>query len=118
MAPERPIARRRLRLTLIATALAAVSLLGQILAIHGLSAKGQISSVALILEMAGIFFIPTSLILSAAIIWTARKSLRNQLPLLLLAAINIVIALNFAWFIVGNCSWAHTFGIVLESCQG
>jgi hypothetical protein len=103
---------------LIATALAAVSLVGQLLAIHGLGAKGQISAVALILEMAGIFFVPTSAILSAVIAWSVRKTWRSHLPLLALAALNILIALNFAWFIIGNCSWAHVYGIYLESCQG
>lgn len=118
MASDRPLPRRLLRLMLIATGLAVVSLLGQLLAIHGLGTKGQISSVAVLLEMAGIFFIPTSVILTAAIVWSVRKSWRNHLLLLAIASLNLLIALNFAWFLVGNCSWAHTFGIYLENCQG
>lgn len=102
MPPARPLAQRRLRLMLIATALAVVSQLGQILAARDLTSKGRISAVALILEMAGIFFIPTSVILSAAIAWSIRKSWRNHLFLLALAAINTLIALSFAWFLIGR----------------
>jgi hypothetical protein len=85
-----------------ASALAAVTLVGQLLAAHDLAGKGRVSTVAFLIEMAGIFFIPTSVILSAAIVWAVHKSWRRHLPFLVLAAINFAIALNFAWFIVSH----------------
>ena len=87
---------------LTATGLAGVSFIGTLLAAHDLSSNGKVSTVAFLLEMAGIFFIPTSVLLSAAIVWAFHKSWRTHWPFLLLSAFNFAIALAFAWFIVSH----------------
>ena len=90
------------RAMLTASALAMVSLVGQFLAARDLKASGHATSIALVLEMAGIFFVPTSVIISGAIVWSFRRTWRQHLLFYLLASLNLAIGFSFAWFIFAN----------------
>lgn len=108
---------RQLRLMLVATALLLVPQVGQFLAIHDLNVYGRVSDLTFLFQYAALFFIPTSLILTAAIAWAIRRLWRQHERLLILAGINALIALNLIWFLADNCSWSQVFGLALKVCR-
>lgn len=116
-APTKPKMDKRLRATLIATALLIAPGIGQFVALHDLATSGQLSAVAFLFELTSIFFIPTSLIVSAAVFMVARKNWRQNEKLIILCGINVLIALNLIWFIFYPCTWAQVFGLVLKACH-
>jgi hypothetical protein len=67
--------------------------------------------------MIGVFTIPTSLILSTAIFYVVRRHTHEQAPILLLAALNLLIVINLIWFTAHPCSWTHIFGVALRTCH-
>src|ERR1035437_1428167 len=85
---------RRLRVMLIATALLIVPQIGQFIAIRDINTSGHESTVAVLFMFATIFFVPTSLILTVAIIATIRRSWRSHERLALLGAINLLLVLS------------------------
>lgn len=110
--------RRSLRVMLIATGLLIVPQIGQFLAIHDLNTTGQQSSLTLLFLLVGIFTVPTSLILTGAIFYAARRHrTHEQERILLLGALNLLIVLNLAWFFIHQCSWSHVFDIALQACR-
>lgn len=108
---------KRLRVTLVATALLCVPQIGQFVAIRGLNVDHRQSAIALLLAMAGIFIIPTSLILTLAVAYSYRKTWRSEQTIMLLAALNLLLALSLAWFAVDQCSWSRVFGMSLYGCR-
>ncbi len=108
---------KRLRLMLLATALLFVPQVGQFVSIRSLNVSHQQSAIGLLLALVGIFIIPTSLILSLAILYSYRATLKTQQPIVLLGVLNILIALSLAWFTVGQCSWSQAVGIGLYGCK-
>ncbi len=108
---------KRLRTMLIATGLLLIPQIGQFVAIADLNATGREGNLALFFMFAGIFIVPTSLILSGAIIYTIRHEWRQHRLLVLLGGLNKLISLSLIWFFVHQCSWAAVFGITLRNCQ-
>lgn len=108
---------KRLRLMLLSTALLLVPGIGQLVHIRDLNTAGRASDLALVFAFAGIFIVPTALILSGVVIATIRKSWRNHQRLVILGALNIFISLNLIWFFLHACSWAHMFGISIRACS-
>ena len=108
---------KRLRVMLIATARLFVPQIGQFIAIRDLNLDGQLSNLAVVFMFATIFLVPTSVILTYAIITTVRKQWREHERLIILGALNAIIALNLTWFFVHPCSWAQVFGLTLTTCK-
>jgi hypothetical protein len=108
---------KRLRVMLIATALLIVPQIGQFAAIRDLNLTGHESNLAILFQMASVFFLPTSIILSGAILATIRKNWREHQNLVILGLVNIVISINLIWFFVSACSWAMVFGLYLHTCH-
>jgi hypothetical protein len=108
---------KRLRTMLLATALLIVPGIGQFMAIRDLNTIGHDSDLAVLFMVVAIFAVPTSLILSSAIIATVRREWRQHQRLVILGILNIIISLNLIWFFFGACSWAQVFGLVLRTCH-
>jgi hypothetical protein len=108
---------KRLRVMLIATALLIIPQIGQFLTIRDLNTSGQESGLALFFMFAGIIVIPTSAILTGAILAVIRKQWRRHERLVILGVINSLIILNLAWFLVDQCSWSQVFGLTLKVCS-
>jgi hypothetical protein len=107
---------KRLRTMLIATALLVVPQVGQFVAIRDLNTAGHMSDLALLFMIVAIAVIPTSLILTGAIVAVVRRQLREHERLVILGAINTLIALNLIWFFVDQCGWSRVFGLTLRVC--
>jgi hypothetical protein len=107
---------RRLRVMLIATALLIVPQIGQFVTIRDLNTAGRESGLAILLSFTALFIVPTSLILSGTVTAVVRRHWRSYQNLLILAAVNVLIALNLTWFFANPCSWSHIFGISLQAC--
>lgn len=108
---------KRLRVMLIATALLIVPQIGQFVAIRDLNFSGHESNLAILFMMASVFFLPTSIILTGAILSTIRKNWTEHQDLLILGLVNVVITINLIWFFVSACSWATVFGLYLHTCH-
>ncbi|HEY2003770.1 MAG TPA: hypothetical protein VGH44_01485 [Candidatus Saccharimonadia bacterium] len=108
---------RQLRLMLAATGLLVVPQVGQFLAVRDLNISGRVSDLTFLFQYAALFFIPTSLIVTAAIAWAVRRRWRHHERLLTLAGINTLIAVNLIWFLVNSCSWSQVFGLALRGCR-
>jgi hypothetical protein len=106
---------KKLRVMLIATALLIVPQIGQFAAIRDLNFLGHESAIAVLFMMAGIFFVPTSVILTVAILATLKRGERKDL--LLLGLINVVISISLIWFFVSPCAWSTVVGLYLHSCH-
>src|SRR4051812_22153624 len=78
---------KRLRVMLIATALLFIPQIGQFLAIRDINTAGHISGLALVFMFAGIFIIPTSAILTGAIMYVHRKDWRKHERIMILGVI-------------------------------
>jgi hypothetical protein len=107
---------KALRVMLISLALLMLCQIGQFMSISDINRAGHEGDLAIFFLFAAIFIVPTSLILTSAILWGARGTWRQQRPIMLLGAINILIALNITWFFVHQCSWSQAVGIALRSC--
>jgi hypothetical protein len=107
---------KRLRLLLLSTALLAVVGIGQFVGLHDLGTTGKLSSVAFLFMVAGIFFVPTAMILSGVILYTIRRQWREHEQLVVLGALNLVLGLNLVWFFLSACTWAGALGLVLKGC--
>jgi len=108
---------KRLRVMLLCTGLLVVPGIGQFIAIRDLNTTGHIGDLALLFAMFGVFAVPTSLIITGAIFITARHHVREQERVLILGALNLLIALNLIWFFAHQCSWSQVFGIALRTCH-
>jgi hypothetical protein len=108
---------RRLRLMLGATVLLLVPQIGQFIAIRDINFTGHESNLAVLFMVIGIFIVPTSLILTAAILFIVRKNWRSQQRLCILGLVNLLLIGSITWFFLGQCSWASVFGLVLRSCR-
>jgi hypothetical protein len=107
----------RLRVTLIATALLIVPQIGQFVAMRDINATGHDSGIGILFDMAMVFLVPTSVILSGVILYTVRHHLREQRPLVTLAALNLLLAGSIIWFFATPCGWAHAFALTLRGCR-
>jgi hypothetical protein len=108
---------KRLRTMLLSTVLLIVPTIGQAVALRDLATSGKLSGLAVLFEVVTIFFVPTSLILTGAIIMVVRKNYRQNERLVILGGLNILLAINIIWFFINACSWAQVFGIVIQSCR-
>jgi hypothetical protein len=108
---------KRLRVMLIATALLIVPQIGQFASIRDINLTGHESGLDLLFMFAALFMLPTSVILSGAIMYTFRKAWREHQNLMILGAINVVISISLTWFFVSSCSWAFVFGLNLHGCH-
>jgi hypothetical protein len=108
---------KRLRLMLTATALLLVPQIGQFIAIRDLNFTGRESPLAVLFMVIGIFIVPTSFILTLAILFIVRKVWRSHERLCLLGVLNIVLISSITWFFFSQCSWAAVFGLVLHGCR-
>jgi hypothetical protein len=108
---------KRLRLLLLSTALLLVPTIGQLIAVRDLNTSGRLSDLAFLFQLVGIFFVPTSIILTAAIFMVIRKRWREHERLAILCGLNALIAINLVWFAVHSCSWAQVFGMALKTCR-
>lgn len=111
------LATRQLRMMLAATGLLLVPQLGQFLAVHDINTAGHVSDLTLLFQLTSLFFIPTSLILTGAIAWAVRHWWRNHEPLIILAGINTLIAVNLILFFINPCFWSQVFGLALKGCH-
>lgn len=101
---------------LIATSLFAILQGGQFMLIAQRNLGGAAGSSGFLYVLTSLFFIPTGLILTGAVLWIARHTLASQRPLLLLGVINILLAFQLAWYAIDSCSWAMVFGLRLGGC--
>ena len=108
---------RQLRMMIAATVLLLVPQLGQFLAVHDINTAGHVSDLTLLFQLTSLFFIPTSLILTGAIVWAVRHWWRNHEPLMILAGINTLIAINLILFFINPCFWSQVFGLALKGCH-
>jgi hypothetical protein len=111
-------AQPRLRVTVIATLLLIVPQIGQFLTMRDInSAVGHSAGLAILFDMVMVFFLPTSVILSGVILFTARKNWRAERRLVALASLNLILAASITLFFVSPCGWAHTFALTLRGCR-
>jgi hypothetical protein len=108
---------KRLRLMLLATALLLVPGVGQFVSIRDLNTIGRASDLALLFNMASLFLVPTSLILTGVILYTIHRHWREHERLAILGLVNLIIVFNLAWFFLGQCGWSRVFGIALRVCH-
>jgi hypothetical protein len=108
---------KRLRTMLLSTALLLVPGIGQFVALHDLATQGKLSGLAVLFAITAIFFVPTSLILTTAIIAVVRKDWRRHEKLVILGGLNALLAINITWFFIHACSWAQVFGMTIQSCR-
>jgi hypothetical protein len=108
---------KRLRMMLVSTALLIIPQIGQFAAIRDLNFTGRESDLATLFMLAALAIIPTSVILTSAILFTIRRTWREHQNLLILGLVNLVISISLGWFIVSPCSWAAVFGLYLRGCH-
>jgi hypothetical protein len=107
---------KRLRVMLIATVILLVPQIGQFIAIRDINSTGHVSALAFLFLLLGIFVVPTSVILSVAIIASVRRSWRSHSAVVILGVLNLLIAFSLIWFFVNQCAWATVFGLVIKGC--
>jgi hypothetical protein len=90
---------KQLRVMLIATALLLLPQFGKFISGGDLSKNGREGDLAIFFKFAAIFIVPTSLILSAAIMAGVRRQWRTRPTLVILGIINILIGCNIIWFL-------------------
>jgi predicted permease len=108
---------KRLRLMLIATALLLVPGIGQFVALRDLAVDQQLSNLAIFFIFTAIFIVPTSLILTGAILYVIRKDWRRHEKLAILGVLNLLLILNVTWFFIHACSWGAVFGVTIPTCK-
>lgn len=108
---------KRLRVLVIATGLLILPQIGQFISLADLARGARPSDLAVFFQFAAIFIVPTSLILTAVIIYTHRQDWRQYRPLMMLGAMNILLAINITWFLFEPCGWAQAVGLGLKSCR-
>ena len=87
---------KRTRIMLISTALLVIPVLGQILTQSG----SRDPALAFFFVFAGIFIVPTSVILSTAVGWSLRREWQAHKTVMVLCAISIITSLELLWFFV------------------
>jgi hypothetical protein len=108
---------KRLRLMLVATTLLLITQIGQFVAIRDLNTSGHESPLAVLFSLVGIFFVPTSFILTGVIAYSVMNSWRSHQRLLILALVNLLIIASVTWFFADQCSWSAIFGVSLRTCR-
>jgi hypothetical protein len=111
------LAARQLRVMLLATGLLLVPQVGQFVAVRDYNTVGHMGAAALLFAMAGVFIVPTSLILTVAIIWAVYHWWRSHERLIVLGVLNLIIILNLVWFFIAPCTWSQVFGLALKICR-
>ncbi len=106
----------RLRIMLIATTLFAILQGGQFMLIAQRNLGGAAGSSGFLYVLTSLFFIPSGIILTGAVLWLVRHNSATQRPLLLLGLINILLAFHLAWYAIDSCSWAMMLGLQLGGC--
>ncbi len=107
---------KRLRLALIGTVLLIVLQAGEFLIIAERNQGSDTAMISFTFSFVSLFFIPTSLILTGAVLYLVRHQRNESKPLFLLGLINVLLAVQLAWFAVHPCSWAAVFGLRLAGC--
>lgn len=108
---------KRLRLLVISTGLLLLPQIGQFISLADLAKGHRVSDLAIFFQFAAIFIVPTSLILTGAVLYTYRQTWRDHRPALLLGAMNLLLAINITWFLIEPCSWATAVGLGLTACR-
>ena len=107
---------KRLRLALLGTLLLVLLQAGEFLIVAERNHGTDTAMLAFTFSFVSLFFIPTSLILTGVVLYLVRHQHQEQKPLFLLGLVNVVLALQLAWFAVHPCSWAAIFGLRLAGC--
>jgi len=107
---------KRLRLVLLGTFLLMLLEAGQLFIIAERNLGNASDNASFTFAFVYLFFIPTSLILSGAVMWTLRNSRQEHKPLFLLGAINLLLAIQLGWFAIDPCSWGMILGLRLSGC--
>ena len=108
---------KRLRVLIIATGLPFLPQIGQFISLAALAKGDAPSDLAVFFQFAAIFIVPTSLILTAAVLYSHRQTWREQRPEMLLGAMNALLAINIIWYFIEPCSWAQAVGLGLKACR-
>ena len=108
---------KRLRLMVIATLLLLIPGIGQFIALHDLATTKQLSPLALLFAFSALAIIPTSLILTGAILYLIRRHWGRHEKLAILGLLNLLLVVNLTWFFVHACSWGMVFGVNLTACR-
>ena len=98
-----PIARvrtmdKRLRVVAISTALLVLPEIGHYISLGDIQRTGRLGDLALFFMFAAIFIVPTSLILTAAVLVSVRRKLRRHSAITMLSVLNVVLAADIVWF--------------------
>lgn len=93
---------KTLRVMLIASALLLLPVIGQFMSWADMARDGRYSDLAIFFRFTAIFIVPTSLILSVAILSGIRTNWREHLALTILGVLNMLVALSVIWFMVAT----------------
>lgn len=107
---------KRLRLVFLGTFLLMMLQAGQLFIIAERNLGNATSISSFTFAFVCLFFIPTSLILTGAVMWTLRSERQEHKPLFLLGVINGLLAVQLSWFAVHPCSWGMILGLHLSGC--
>jgi len=107
---------KRLRLVLLGTFLLALLQGGELFIIAERNFGTATSNAAFTFAFVCLFFIPTSLILTGAVMWVQRSARQEHKLLYLLGIVNILLAVQLSWFAVHPCSWGMVLGLRLSGC--
>jgi hypothetical protein len=91
---------KRLRISLIVTALLGIPLTGQSVSVSDIKHTGHLGDLALFFTFAAIFIVPTALILTVAVLSTIRNNLLHHRLLVFLGVLNILVALDITWYFI------------------
>jgi len=107
---------KRLRLVLLGTFLLVMLQAGQLFIIAERNLGNATSTFSFTFAFVCLFFIPTSLILTGAVMWLLRGVRQEHKPLFMLGIINIALAVQLGWFAGHPCSWGLILGLHLSGC--
>jgi hypothetical protein len=107
---------KRLRVVLIATGILIIPQIGLFMAVRDLNTSGHTSPLAFLFLIIGVFTVPTSVILSGAIVASVWRKWREHQPIVMLGVVNTLIALNIIVFVANQCVWAAVFNVGIKSC--
>ena len=93
---------KKLRVMLIASALLLLPVIGLFMSWADVARDGRYSDLAIFFRFTAIFIVPTSLILSVAILSGLRHNWREHLALAVLGALNVLVALGVIWFLAAS----------------
>ncbi|HUD11091.1 MAG TPA: hypothetical protein VMS08_01665 [Candidatus Saccharimonadia bacterium] len=105
------------RVLIIATALLAVPLFGELVSLRDLTTVGHDQALALLIMALSIFTVPTCVILVSVIATTFRSTWRTHVGLLLVCLLDLLLVAMIFWYFVDPCGWMNVFGLVARECR-